>query len=291
MKNTQKLAIACSSGSFKGAFTHGVLSALESAGIRADAYAAASSSVIPTAWATIGKATDLGVDYWLAGLQVIKQPDVGMSQLALGGIAHFSPLKELLFAAQTPEYFVATSAVITPEATNETQTEKARRLGRRLLVSASKGDRSWVNEHLQAVLFSTNNLKDELRLDTSNFEEVAYASSRMLHAWDVPAWIGGKPYVDASYTCLCPAIEMVELGYTEAIAIANEPGTLYRDMFQLQPIPENYKGVDIHIIKPDVDPQEFGVSFTDATVEGFCAVYQHGKDKGQEFIARWTATN
>lgn len=285
MSNTKSLAIACASGSFKGVFAHGVLSALEAAGIRANAYASASSSVIPTAWAAIGKATDLGVDYWLAGLQFLKQADVGMSQVVLGGIAQFSPPKERLFAPESPEYFIATSAVITQQAAVETQSEKARRLGRRLLVSAGKKDRSWVDEHLQLELFSTSNPRGEQHLDASNFDEVAYASSRMLHAWNIPAWINGKPYIDASYTCLCPAMEMVEAGYKQVIAIANEPGVLYRDMFQLEAIPETYKGVAIHIIKPDVDLKEFGVNFTDATEEGLFAVYQHGQHKGKEFLA------
>lgn len=57
----KSLAIACASGSFKGAFAHGVLSALEQHSIVADVYAAASSSVLPTAWAAIGKANQLGV--------------------------------------------------------------------------------------------------------------------------------------------------------------------------------------------------------------------------------------
>jgi hypothetical protein len=73
--NQQNLAIACSSGSFKGAFVHGVLNALEAAKIRADAYAAASSSVIPTAWAAISQVKELGVDYWFAGLQFFQQTD------------------------------------------------------------------------------------------------------------------------------------------------------------------------------------------------------------------------
>lgn len=43
MRTTSKsLAIACPSGSFKGAFAHGVLSALEAGKIRGDAYAATS---------------------------------------------------------------------------------------------------------------------------------------------------------------------------------------------------------------------------------------------------------
>ncbi|MBG1267086.1 hypothetical protein [Nostoc sp. WHI] len=77
---------------------------------------------------------------------------------------------------------------------------------------------------------------------------------------------------------------MVEAGYQEVIAIANEPGTLYRDMFQLEAIPETYKGVRIHIIRPDVDPKEYQVNFTDATEAGLVAVYQHGKEKGKEFV-------
>ncbi|KAB8331016.1 hypothetical protein SD80_025970 [Scytonema tolypothrichoides VB-61278] len=289
-ENTKSLAIACASGSFKGAFAHGVLSALEATGIRADAYAAASSSVLPTAWAALGKATELGVNYWLAALPLLNQPNVGMSQVVLGGITHFSPNKlnpnKQLFEPETPEYCVATSAVITPEAKRETQGEKARRLGRRLLVAAGKKDRSWVDEHLQLTVFSTK-LAGELCLDASNFDEVAYASSRMLHGWDIPAWIGGKPYIDASYTCLCPAMEMVEAGYTQVIAIANEPGTLYQDMFHLEAIPESYKGISIHIIQPDVDPTEFGVNFTDATEEGLFALYRHGEEKGREFIHHW----
>ena len=61
----------------------------------------------------------------------------------------------------------------------------------------------------------------------------------------------------------------------------NEPGILYRDMFQLEEIPGNYQGVDIHIIRPDVDPQEFGVNFTDATPEGLSALYKHGEEVGE----------
>ncbi|MEH1919932.1 MAG: hypothetical protein V7L07_02415 [Nostoc sp.] len=41
----------------------------------------------------------------------------------------------------------------------------------------------------------------------------------MLHVW-----IDGKPFIDASYSCLCPAIAMLEAGYQEVIAIAREQG-------------------------------------------------------------------
>ncbi len=283
--NNQKfLAVACASGSFKGAFVHGVLNALEIAQIRADAYAAASSSVIPAAWAAINKVKELSVDYWFAGLQFLQQSDIGMSQVVLGGIANFSPPKEKLFTTETPAYFVATSAVITQEAEEETQSEKARRLGRKLLISAARKDRSWVNEHLKAALFGTSSNQENSYLDASNFGEVAYASCRMLHAWDIPAWIGDKPYIDASYTCMCPAVEMIEKGYKEVIAISNEPGTLYRDMFLLEEIPSSYNGVNIHVIKPDVELKDLGVDFTNATEAGLVAVYQHGEEKGREFV-------
>jgi hypothetical protein len=298
-KNRKSLAIACASGSFKGVFVHGVLTALESAGIRANAYAAASSSVITTAWAAIGKASQLGVDYWLAGIGMLQKENIGMSQICLGGITNFSPPKSELFAPETPKYLIAVSAVSTEEAAKETQGDKARRLGRKLLLSAAKKDRSWVNENLQLNLFSTgrssidgvfnldsiseSKLNYELHLNANNFEEVAYASTRMLHAWDIPAWIEDKPYIDASYTCICPAIEMVELGYQEVIAISNEPDALYRDMFQLEEITAKYQEANIHIIKPDVDTRELGVDFTNATTEGLVAVYQHGIEKGKEF--------
>lgn len=248
------------------------------------AYAGASSSVIPTAWAAIGKSRDLGIDYWLAGSRVLEQKNVGMSQLALGGIKNFTPPKAELLAPDKPEYFVAVSAVITETAASETQTEKARRLGRKLLVSAAKQDRTWVDDNLKSVLFSTRHSHRELQINDNNFDEIAYASSRMLHAWDIPAWIDGKPFVDASYTCLCPAMEMVDAGYKEIIAIFNEPGMLYRDMFQIEEIPGSHDGANIHTIQPDINLVDLGVNFTDASSEGLIAAYQHGEEKGKDFL-------
>jgi hypothetical protein len=282
------IAIACASGSFKGAFVHGVLSAFEQAGIKADAYAAASSSVLPAAWAAIGTANDPGWHYWQTGLKLLDEPDNGMSQIVQRGIDRFSSsICDRLFEPDKPNFFIATSAVTTSEAAEQTQGEKARRLGRRLLVSASKKDRSWADEHLQTALFSSVNTNRERHLNASNFDEVAYASARMLHAWDIPAWIDGNPYIDASYTCLCPAIEMVEHGYREVIAIATEPGALYRDMFGLEPIRDRYQNILIQIIQPNIEPKELGVDFTRATEEGLLALYQHGEEKGREFTLDW----
>ena len=121
-----------------------------------------------------------------------------------------------------------------------------------------------------------------------NLSQVLSVSNpKITYVWDIPAWINEKPYIDASYTCLCPVIEMIDAGYKQVIAINNEPGVLYRDMFGLEIIPENYQGIDIHIIKPDADPKEMGVDFTNATPEGLDRVYQYGQEKGREFLAKW----
>jgi hypothetical protein len=284
----KSLAIATPVGSFKGAFAHGVLTALEEAGIVADAYAAASSSVIPTSWAAIGRASNLGVDYWLAGLSALQDPAQNMSKVVQRGIRVFSKqLRQQLYQPQTPTLYIATNAVIDPTAAAQTQTSLAQDLGKRLLRASVQKDRSWVDTNLRFTLFSTHHPEPHHRITPNNFPAVAYASSRIMHAWEIPAWIDGKPYVDAAYTCLCPALAMVSAGYQETIAIANEPGTMYQDMFHIEPVPTHSGGVPIHIIRPDVHLKELGVDFTKATPDGLVAVYRHGRDKGSEFISKW----
>lgn len=281
--NNKSMAIACGSGSFKVIFVHGVLSAFEEANIKADAYASASASVIPSALAAIGKARESGLNYWLKGLEVYHQ-NKNMSQVCMGGISYFDKKGgQKLFESNQPDFYIATSAVTTQEAGEQTQGKQARRLGKKLLISAAKGDRSWVDKHLKLDLFSITQ-KDVRVLNQDNFAEVAYASTRMLYAWDIPAWIDGQPYIDASYTCVCPAIEMVERGYKSAIAISTEVGKLYRDLFRLEIIPKQYQQVPIYQIQPNLDLKELGVDFFHATPEGLSAVYQHGLDKGREFL-------
>lgn len=287
--SNQSLAIACASGSFKTTFVHGVLSAFEQVGLKADAYATASGSVIPTGWAAIGQINQLGIEYWLDGLELLNQGR-GLSQTVKEGIVRFrKPICDRVFLPSSPNFCIATSAVVTPEVAAQTQGKQARRLGRKLLISASKQDASWADQHLRFDLFSNFATNDSLSLHGNNFEEVAYASARMLHAWDIPAWIDDKPYIDASYTCMCPAVEMAQQGYERVIAIATEPGRLYRNMFQSEPIPTQYQGIPIYIIQPDIDPKELGVDFTKATVEGLKAVYRHGQNKAQEFLTQWKA--
>ena len=284
----KSLAIATPVGSFKGAFAHGVLTGLEQAGIVADAYAAASSSVIPASWAAIGQASKLGVDYWLAGLSALQQPEANMSKVVQRGIRIFSKhLRQYLYQPHTPTLYIATNAVINQIAAAETQSHLAQALGKRLLRASVHKDRSWVDANLRFTLFSTHAQTSHHHITPNNFPAVAYASSRIMHAWDIPAWIDGKPYVDAAYTCLCPAMAMVKAGYQQTIAITNEPGTMYQDMFHIDPVPTHSHNVPIHIIRPDVQLKELGVDFTRATPDGLVAVYQHGLAKGNAFARQW----
>ena len=55
-------------------------------------------------------------------------------------------------------------------------------------------------------------------------------------------------------------------------------------MFQQEVIPDRYRQVPIHQIKPDINLKELGVDVFQATPEGIAAVYQHGWDKGREFL-------
>jgi hypothetical protein len=288
----KSLAIATPVGSFKGAFAHGVLTALEKAGIRADGYAAASSSVIPASWAAVGRASELGANYWLAGWEALQLPNQNMSKVMQRGIRSFSrTLRSELFAPTAPAFYIATNRVVTEEASQLTQTDRAQALGKKLMLASVAKDRSWVETHLRFSLFGTQSSQPEQRITANNYPAVAYASSRIMHAWELPAWIEGRPFVDAAYTCLCPALAMAADGYSEVIAISNEPGPLYRDMFHVDTVPDYYQGSKIHIIRPQVHLRELGVDFTKASPAGLLRVYQYGQDCGWAFVETWRLPN
>ena len=282
----QSLAIACAAGGFKGVFVHGVLSALEEAGIYAGAYATASSSTFPAITAALRQANEIGLRYWRSALHTLQQPGNGMSEVVLQSIADSNHLlHDFLLRRDAARFFIATSAVITEEGAQQTQGDGARRLGRRLLIAAARGDNSWAAQHLRTHLFDSAASDAAYRLTSENIDAVIYASTRMLHAWTLPATIDGQPYVDASYTCACPALEMAQAGYQTVIAIATEPGPLYRDIFQSEPVPDRWEGTSIHIIRPAIDPARLGAGFTELTDEGLVAAYEHGKEKGREFLS------
>ena len=79
----------------------------------------------------------------------------------------------------------------------------------------------------------------------------------------------------------------IDLGYQSVIAISTEAGKFYRDLFQSQIIPTEYRQAPIHIIQPDTDLKKLGVGVFQATNEGLAAVYQHGLDKGRKFLKQY----
>jgi hypothetical protein len=273
-------AIACMSGGFKGIFVQGVLCGLEESGLRASAYASASSSTMPAAYAACGRVREMELGIWTESDRILRMPGSTMSDVVLHNIQTLGPaLHRLLFAPEAARFCIATSLVTTAAAAAITQSGEARRLGRRLLIDAARQDASWRDANLAARLFDSQSLDSALLLNAHNFDEVAYATTRMLHAWHIPATIAGLPYIDASYTCLCPALEMAELGYPEVIAIGTEPGPLRRDLFSAETIPS----LGIQVIQPEYKLEDAGVDFTRATPDGLARVFEDGVGRGREF--------
>ncbi|MCY3835702.1 MAG: hypothetical protein OXF83_04580, partial [Anaerolineaceae bacterium] len=135
-------------------------------------------------------------------------------------------VRELLFREGSPRFLLPVSMVVSEKAAVQTQGRGARRLGRRLLLAAGRGDDRWAKANLELRLYDTD-AGAEYCLTATNFAEIAYASTRMLHAWDEPGWAEGQAAVDTSYTRVCPARELAELGYPVVLALACAPGPLY----------------------------------------------------------------
>jgi hypothetical protein len=285
--------IAAASGTFKGVFVHGVLSAFEECGIVAGAYGCASSSVISGTLAAIGKAREVGLDYWTSALAIAEANNQNMSIVALDSIRLYGPrIKEGLFIERKGRVLICVSAVNNDQAAALTQGSGAKSLGRRLMISALRGDSTWPDENLNKVIFDSEAASGDLTLTSNNFDEVSYASTRMLHAWDQPAWIDGAPFIDASYTCSCPVYEFCERGWPEVIAIGTEPGKMYTNIFRTKKVvPGLYGRTRVHVVLPDYDPRDVGVDLTMASVKGLETVYAHGYEKGLEFSRYFAAKN
>lgn len=280
-----KLGIACASGSAKGVFVHGVLSSFGDQGLVADIYAASSSSTIPAGFAAAHRLASLdGANYW-KGVNTRLQEGADVSTAIKHGISTVLPALEVaLFNDNASRFAVAVSAVLSDEAAELTQGDGARNLGRRLLLSIRNRDNSWASENLAVKLFDTYPQSGELQLTLANLSEVLYATTRMLHAWKDPAWIEGRPYVDASYTCVTPAIELTDLGMDTIIAISPEVGPMYRDFFQSEVIPQSWNGTTIHFVQPKQNLSELGVDYLKATDDGLETAYELGRQMGSDFI-------
>lgn len=263
---------------------HGVLAGLEQAGFRADAYAASSSSAVPAAFAAIGEIGALSsIRYWKTACERYKAHGNSMSEAILDGLTVICPLlAEKLFTASAARYVVVTSEVVNKETAAQTQGDGARRLGQRLVISTRQRDRGWADANLATRLFDNRSSDPDFLLRPDDLADVLYATTRMLHAWRVPAWIRGRPHIDASYACSCPAVELAELGYDRIIAVLPEPGTPFRDFFQASVVPDSWKGRSIQLVQPDAGLGQWGVDYMSATDEGLERAFAHGLAKGHE---------
>lgn len=280
------IGIACASGTFKGVFTHGVLAAFENQKIKPLGIGCSSSATVSGCFFVANQVEKIGADYW-KNVVTKRNNGISMSQITFETIEQYASLVKnaILINEESPLLSIATSYVTNEAAAEKTQTEIAKKFGRRLLLSAMKKNRGWVDENLSTVYFSNKDIKNHKNLTKENFEEVLYATSRMLHEWDIPAWIEDKPYVDASYTCLCMVEEVKKLGCELVIAIGTEPSGINLDLFTEDFIKEE-KGEEqeLRMILPDFDLKDIGVDFTKATIEGVEQAYEHGYKKGLEFI-------
>ena len=189
-----------------------------------------------------------------------------------------------LFSPNASLFAVPVSAVVTKEGAELTQGEGARRLGQQLVLATRRKERSWADTHLECRLFQTGAPEARYQITNQNLGDVLYATTRMLHAWKTPAWIDGEPYVDASYTCLCPAVELARMGCGKVIAISPEPGPLYRDFFMSSETPSTFGECMIYLIRPERNLAEIGVDYMKVTDTGLEGAYSWGLEAGRTFL-------
>ena len=282
MKN---FAIACMSGSLKGIFVQGVLTAFEEGGIKADAYASSSSSTVPASYAAIGEIRHQDHSHWAESDFILSQPGNSMSNVILSGLEISSGnVIDSLRSGDISRLMIVCSYVNNKETANETQNKSAVTLGRKLIIYGARHNSEWKDKNLELHVFDTKSKNEELKLTAENYKEVAYATTRMLHAWHIPATVNDKPYIDGSYTCLIPIEPLADRGYQKIIAIATEPGKITKDFFSDEPIGNIWKNSSIYWIKPELNLKELGVDFTKASKEGIEKVFVYGIEKGNEFI-------
>lgn len=284
MKEMNDWAICCMSGGYKNVFAQGVLKAFEDNGVRAKAYAACSSSALIAAYAAFNKVGALNLSLWSDGYAV-SQAEGNQSGAMLQSIERLSAvIKEHLWEPQASRLLIATSRVTTEEAVSAVQSDGAKRLGQMLLINALRHKPDWKDKNLELQMFDTRPDSHTQLLTKANFDEVAYATTRMLHAWKIPATIDGNAYVDGSYTSLCPVVPLVELGYRKIVCICNEKEKVTFDLFSEEEIPARINDATIRFIKPDYELKDLGVGHYTITDNGLEDVYNHGLAKGAEYL-------
>ncbi|MEJ2104147.1 MAG: hypothetical protein P8X47_06155 [Ignavibacteriaceae bacterium] len=278
------IAITTSSGGYKGVFVHGVLSLFENENFLAEVYAACSSSALVAASASIKKISTISISIWNEGNEIAKIPGNSMSNAQLLGIEKLLPALESGLFNSARRFLVSTSFVKNKEAAVETQSEKSRRLGQKLLIEAARKITTWRDNNLEHHLFDTFKDNRTRLITRENLKDVLYATTRMMHAWHIPAYINGEPYIDGSYTSICPVIPTAELRYKRIICVTTEQDKTKFDFFSDKYIPERLDDTEITFIKPDYNLAEIGVDFTKVLVTGLEKAFQHGVEKAKDFL-------
>lgn len=284
MNNSQTNAVCCTSGGYKNVFAQGVLKAFNDNSFQAGVYASCSSSALVSAFAACRQINELDISLWEEGYE-ISQREGNQSQAMLSSIDKlYQTLNDNLWLPSSSRFLVAVSKVKTKEAAEITQTEKAKRYGQKLLIEALRHRTDWRDQHLEARLFdSILDPKTEL-MNNQNLKDVLYATTRMLHAWNIPASINNEAYIDGSYTASCLIFPVMQLGYKKIIFINTEHDKIFKDLFTEIQIPSEIENANIHIIQPDCNLAELGVDFYSIKENGLQQVFSHGYEKGNTYL-------
>lgn len=279
-----RTAIIGASGSFKGIFVQGVLNAFEEKAFFAETYVSASSSTIPIALASMKSIKSLdSLEYWIKMYSEYRSNGFDIAKAILQGIDDLSPQMIEIFNTET-ELLIGLSEVMTKEAAELTQSDKARQLGKELLIATRNRDSSWAKQHLKQIFASTKAKDQDIPITKSNFKSVLYATTRMMHAWKYPALVDSRPMIDASYTCSCAAIEMLEKGFDQVIAIVPEIGKVSHDFFNSYYLNDHPKADQIVFIQPSVELKTLGLDYLKVKDGAFEKGFEIGYKSGLKFL-------
>lgn len=277
-------AVCCTSGGYKNIFTHGVLQAFEEHSVLASAYAACSSSALIAAYAAFSQLKVVDNTLWDEGYR-ISLKEGNQSQAMLHSINKLSnKISNNLWLPSSSRLLISVSKVKTAEAVSITQTEKAKRQGQKLLIDALRHNTDWKNKHLEFILFDTFQNSTTQLLNKQNYHEVLYATTRMLHAWDVPAYIDNVAYIDGSYTASCLIMPLIHLGYRKIIFINTEHDKIFMDLFATMDENQIVGDFEVDIIQPDLCLTELGVDYYSIKEGGIQRVFDYGYKKGIEYL-------
>lgn len=287
MGNINKIAICCLSGGYKNAFTQGVLTAFEESGLKGDVYTACSSSALIAAFAAFGEIKQLDLTLWENGYAISQEDGGDQSRAMLHSIQELAPvIKSKLWEPSASRLVIATSRITTSDAIAIAQSEGAKRLGQKLLLNALRHNPEWKDQNLQLELFDTWADEKGRLLTRENFHEVAYATTRMLHAWKIPAYIENRAYIDGSYSSHFPVDFLAKLKCERIICIGAEKDKVFTNIFMQEEIPCQIGGTSIDIIKPDVDLKDIGLDYYTITNDGLNSGFEHGYHRGLQYIKK-----